>query len=283
MTRSTLSLGLAMFAAMTAVAITGAARAQDLPERIKTAKTVVVANVPNYPPMEFKDPKTATLTGLDIDLGEALAKKLGVAFKWEEIAFEQMVPSLTTGRADIILSGMSDLPARRETLDFVNYMKSGAQFYTTIDNKDAFKAPLDLCGKTVGASRRTSFPSEMEKWSKATCEAAGKEPLKIVGTEGSADARTQLKQKRLDAAVQGSETIPYLLQLEPNTYVSVGQPFTEVLQGIAFPKKETALRDAFAKAFKAMLDDGSYKAVLAKWQLEANAVPAVTINGEPVK
>jgi polar amino acid transport system substrate-binding protein len=264
-------------------AMTAASAAQELPERIKTAKTVVVANVPNYPPMEFKDPKTATLTGLDIDLGEALAKHLGVAFKWEEIAFEQMISSLTTGRADIILSGMSDLPARRETLDFVDYLKTGAQFYTTIDNKDAFKTPSDFCGKTVGASRRTSFPSEMENWSKATCVAAGKEPLKIVGTEGSADARTQLKQKRLDAAVQGSETLPYLLQLEPNTYVIVGEPFTALYQGIAFAKKETALRDAFAKAFKAMLDDGSYKAVLAKWQLEANVVPALMINGEPVK
>jgi polar amino acid transport system substrate-binding protein len=263
--------------------MTTAAGSQELPDRIKAAKTIVVANVPNYPPMEFKDPKTATLTGLDIDLGNELAKKLGVTFKWEEIAFEQMIPSLQTGRADIILSGMSDLPARRETLDFVNYLKSGAQFYTTIDNKDAFKTPADLCGKTVGASRRTSFPSEMEKWSKTACEAAGKPPLKIVGTEGSADARTQLKQKRLDAAVQGSETLPYLLQLEPNTYVIVGEPFTEVLQSIAFPKKETALRDAVAKAFKAMIEDGSYKAVLAKWQLESNAVASPSINGEPVK
>ena len=66
--------------------------------------------MPNYPPLEFKDPKTSTLTGLDIDLGNALAKKLGVDVKWEEISFEQMVTALTTGRADMILSGMSDLP-----------------------------------------------------------------------------------------------------------------------------------------------------------------------------
>jgi len=56
-----------------------------------------------------------------------------------------------------------------------------------------------------------------------------------------------------------------------------------VLQSIAFPKKETALRDAVAKAFKAMIEDGSYKAVLAKWQLESNAVASPSINGEPVK
>ena len=269
-------------AALASLAVTSAL-AQALPDRIKEAKAVVVANVPNYPPMEFKDPRTATLTGLDIDLGQALAKKLGVEFKFTEISFEQMVSSLTTGRADMILSGMTDTEARRDTLDFVDYLTTGAQFYTTADAKDTFKTPADLCGKTVGASRRTSFPGEMEKWSKANCEAAGKPALKIVGTEGSADARTQLKQKRLDAAVQGSETLPYLMSVEPNAYAIVGDPFTRQHQGMGFAKKDTALRDAVAAGLKAMIADGSYKAVLAKWNLEANAVSEVMINEVPVK
>lgn len=259
-----------------------AAHGQVLPDRIRDAKAVVVANVPNYPPMEFKDPKTATLTGLDIDLGRAIGQRLGVEFKFTEISFEQMVSSLTTGRADMILSGMTDTEARRETLDFVDYLTTGAQFYTTADNKDAFKATTDLCGKTVGASRRTSFPGEMEKWSKANCEGAGRPALKIVGTEGSADARTQLRQKRLDAAVQGSETLPYLMSVEPNAYAIVGEPFTRQYQGMAFAKKDTALRDAVGAALKGMIADGSYKAVLAKWGLEANAVTGLTINERPV-
>ena len=269
-------------AALASLAATSAL-AQALPDRIKEAKAIVVANVPNYPPMEFKDPRTATLTGLDIDLGQALAKKLGVEFKFTEISFEQMVSSLTTGRADMILSGMTDTEARRDTLDFVDYLTTGAQFYTTADNKDTFKTTADLCGKSVGASRRTSFPGEMEKWSKANCEAAGKPALKIVGTEGSADARTQLKQKRLDAAVQGSETLPYLMSVEPDAYAIVGDPFTRQHQGMGFAKKDTALRDAVAAALKAMIADGSYKAVLAKWNLEANAVSQVMINEVPVK
>ena len=272
-----------VYIAALASLVATSALAQDLPDRIKAAKAVIVANVPNYPPMEFKDPRTATLTGLDIDLGQALAKKLGVEFKFTEISFEQMVSSLTTGRADMILSGMTDTEARRDTLDFVDYLTTGAQFYTTADAKDTFKTPADLCGKTVGASRRTSFPGEMEKWSKANCEAAGKPALKIVGTEGSADARTQLKQKRLDAAVQGSETLPYLMSVEPNAYAIVGDPFTRQHQGMGFAKKDTALRDAVAAALKAMIADGSYKAVLAKWNLEANAVSEVMINEVPVK
>lgn len=261
------------------LASVSAASAQTLPARILDKKTIVVANVPNYPPLEFKDPKTGTLTGLDIDLGTALAKKLGVEIKWEEISFEGMIPALTTGRVDMILSGMSDLPARRETLDFVDYLASGAQFYTNADRKDEFKDLAALCGKKVGASRRTSFPAEMARWSKETCEDKGKPALEIVGTEGSADARTQLRQKRLDAAVQGSETLPYLMDQEKGVYTILGTPFTTVHQGMAFAKKDIELRDAVAKAFTDMLADGSYAAVLKKWELSEAKVDKLMING----
>ncbi|CAK7261237.1 MULTISPECIES: ABC transporter substrate-binding protein [unclassified Shinella] len=259
------------------------AHAQDLPEKYKTAGKLIVANTPNYPPMEYRDPATNELVGVDIDLGKALAKQLDTEIEWSEIGFEQMVSSLNTGRVDLVLSGMSDLPARRETMDFVDYMRSGAQFYTSAKRKDEFKTLTDFCGKTVGMSRRTSFPDEAAKWSAANCEANGKPALNIVGTEGSADARTQLKQGRLDGAVQGSETLPYLLTLEKDTYAIVGEPFTEVYQGIGFSKQTPELRDAIAGALKAIMASGEYKAIFEKYDLAGSTLDGVMINGEAAK
>lgn len=260
-----------------------AVQAEGLPDRIKSAGKVIVANQPNYPPMEYKDPATNTLMGVDIDLGVALAKQLGVKVEWADIGFEQMISSLETGRVDLIHSGMSDLPKRRDTLDFVDYMKSGAQFYTSAARAEEFKTPADFCGKTVGMSRRTSFPDETAKWSAANCEAKGLPAIKVVGTEGSADARAQLKQGRVDGAVQGSETLPYLMTLEKNTYAIVGEPITAVYQGIAFSKKDPALRDAYAGALKAIMASGEYKAVFAKHGLEGTMLDGIYINGEAVK
>lgn len=260
-----------------------AAQAEGLPDRIKTAGKVIVANQPNYPPMEYKDPATNTLMGVDIDLGLALAKQLGTAVEWADIGFEQMIASLETGRVDLIHSGMSDLPKRRDALDFVDYMKSGAQFYTSAARSQEFKTPTDFCGKTVGMSRRTSFPDETAKWSMANCEAKGLPAIKVVGTEGSADARAQLKQGRVDGAVQGSETLPYLMTLEKDTYALVGEPITAVYQGIAFSKKDPALRDAYAGALKALMASGEYKAIFAKHGLEGTMLDGIYINGATVK
>ncbi|MFD1880597.1 ABC transporter substrate-binding protein [Paracoccus pacificus] len=255
----------------------------ELPAKFAEKGKLVVANTPNYPPMEYRDPATNELMGVDIDLGAALAKQLGTEIEWSEIGFEQMVSSLNTGRVDLILSGMSDLPARRETMDFVDYMRSGAQFYTSTKNAAEIKEMTDFCGKKVGMSRRTSFPDEAAKWSAANCEANGKPALEIVGTEGSADARTQLKQGRLDGAVQGSETLPYLTELEPDTYVIIGEPFTEVYQGIGFSKQEPELRDAFAAALAELIKSGEYKAIFDKYKLAGSMVDAPLINGEAVK
>lgn len=265
------------------VAAAGTVQATELPERIKTAGKVVVANTPNYPPLEYKDPKTGELLGLDIDLGTALAKQLGLSVEWAEIGFEQMVSSLTTGRVDLIQSGMSDLPQRRESMNFLDYMQSGAQYYVSQSRSAEFTKLTDFCGKKVGMSRRTSFPDETAKWSAANCEAAGLPAIEVVGTEGSADARAQLKQGRIDAAVQGAETLPYLLNLEADTYVIVGEPFTIVYQGIAFAKTDDALLEAYKGAMKAIQGSGEYKTILAKYSLEHTALDGVYVNGEAAK
>ncbi len=256
------------------------AQAQALPDRIKTAGKIVIATQPNYAPIVYKDPATNTMTGFDYELGEAIAKELGVKAEWQETAFAQMLPSLQTGRVDMVMAGMSDLPARRETADFVNYLVSGAQFYTVTALAGAIKTPEDLCGKTVGASRSTNWPRQIGEWSDANCVAKGKPAINVVGTEGSIDARTQLKTQRLQGGVQGSETMSHNQKLEPNTYVALGKPFTRSLAGIPFPKTAEGgqLRDAVKGALERLQANGGYDALIAKYGLPDNALKPISVN-----
>ena len=256
------------------------AQAQALPDRIKSAGKIIVATQPNYPPIAFKDPATNKLAGFDIEVGEAIAKELGVTIEWQETAFAQMLPSLQTGRVDMVMAGMSDLPARRETVDFVDYIVSGAQYYTVTAFAGTIKTPEDLCGKSVGASRSTNWPRQIGEWSEANCVAKGKPAMIVVGTEGSVDARTQLKTQRLQGAVQGNETLPYFQQQEPNSFVVLGEAFTESLSGIPFAKTAEGgqLRDAVKAAIERLQQKGAYDQILAKYGLNANALKPVAVN-----
>lgn len=256
------------------------AQAQALPERIKTAGKIIIATQPNYAPIVYKDPATNTMTGFDYELGEAIAKELGVKAEWQETAFAQMLPSLHTGRVDMVMAGMSDLPARRETADFIDYMVSGAQFYTVTALAGSIKTPEDLCGKSVGASRSTNWPRQIGEWSEANCVAKGKPAINVVGTEGSVDARTQLKTQRLQGGVQGSETMSHFQKLEPNTYIPLGKPFTHSLAGIPFAKtaEGTQLRDAVKGALDRLQANGTYDALIQKYGLANNAIKPITLN-----
>jgi polar amino acid transport system substrate-binding protein len=250
--------------------------ATELPASIKSSGILRVAVVPNYPPLEYRDPATNELTGFDVDLARALATKLGIKPEWQETAFEQMLPALTTGRVDAIISGMTDLASRHATSGFVDYLRSGPQFIVLASRAGEFKDMPALCGKTVGASRRTSFPSQIEAWSQAHC---GSNPIKVIGTDGSADARTQLRQQRIDAAVQGNETIPYVMGQEPNTYLPVGEAFGGAqLTGIAIAKDDVVLQNAIASALDDVIADGTYRTLLDKWHLSAQAIEKASIN-----
>lgn len=260
------------------LAMAASAQSITLPEKIKSAGTIVVGIESTYPPMAYKDPKTNERIGVNIDLVEGIAKELGVKVKWEEMSFEQLMTSLTTGRIDMIGTAISDLPSRREKLTFVDYLVTGAQPFTTEAKKDSIKTEADLCGKTVGAPRTTNYYPIAQAWSEKNCVAAGKPAATVNGTAGATATRLDLKQGRLDAAVLGPEFVAHLMADEPNTYALAGEPLTRTLFGFAFNKSETALRDAVAAALTATMKSGAYKKTLQKFGLERQAMTDVKID-----
>ena len=270
MTRLSFFIG---FVAFVAFAI---AEAAELPEQVKQAGEVRLTVNSTYAPMEYRDPATDQLVGLDIDLANEIAKRLGVKIVWSETPFAELIPSLQTKRADFIISGISDRGSRRETADFVDYLTTGPQFFVLAES--AAQSAADLCGKRIGTTRSTSFPIEIEKWSKQNCEAGGKPAVQYVPGENSIDVRNQLKQGRIDAAVQGSETLPYAQSQEAGKYRIIGEPLSTGYQGIMFRKDDAALREAVTQHLAAMIADGSYKAILDKYGLGANAVPKPMLN-----
>jgi polar amino acid transport system substrate-binding protein len=267
---------LSFFAGFAVIAAVATTEAAELPDAIKQAGVLRLTVNSTYAPMEYHDPATNELVGLDIDLANEIAKRLGVKIVWSETPFAELIPSLQTRRADFIISGISDRASRRETADFIDYLTTGPQFFVLAES--AAKSAVDLCGQKVGTTRSTSFPVEIEKWSKQNCEASGKPAVQFVPGENSIDVRNQLKQGRIDAAVQGSETLPYAQAQEAGKYRIVGEPFSTGYQGIMFRKDDAALREVVTQHLAAMIADGSYKAILDKFGLGANAVPQPMMN-----
>jgi polar amino acid transport system substrate-binding protein len=267
---------------MLVVAALGAmsAHAADLPERIKKAGKLVIATQANYPPIAYKNPETGELQGLDIELGAAIARELGLKVEYQETSFAQVFSSLATGRVDIAMVAISDTAERQKVADFIDYMKTGPQFFTLQSHAARIKGIGDVCGTKVGASRNTNWPVQIAAWSSDNCVAKGKPAITVIGTEGSVDARTQLKTGRIDVAVQGSETLPYFQNMEANTYVLLGQPLFQQETGIPIAKTEPVLRAAVMTALQNLQRNGTYDKLLAKYKLQSSSMPAALNQGK---
>lgn len=253
------------------------AGATTLPERIEKTKVVKVAISPGYPPLETRDGNSGELVGFDIDLLAAIAGKLGVKLDYVVGTFETLVPALQTGRADMIMSGFYDRPARQQWFDFIDYLKAGAQFYSLANAKD-LKDIVDLCGKTITAGRGTSYPDVINKWSEQNCVGAGMQPITIIFDTDIGQQVTNVKTGRAAAGVLGLESVPTVMENNPGTFKALGNPLSAALMGMAFDKKDPQLRDAFMGAFTAVIADGQYDALIKKWKLDLSAYTDRTVN-----
>lgn len=267
----------------TVLATAGAAQQPiPLPDAVRQSGTVRVGIEATYPPMAYKDPATNERRGFNVDLVTEIAKVLGLTIQWEEMAFAQLIPALTTGRIDFSGSSMTDLPARRDRLSFVDYVSTGPQLFALATQSAGISQPTDLCGKSVATPRTTAYFPTLQAWSQANCVAQGRPAINVVGTEGATATRTDLRQNRVAAAVLGAEFVVYLSRQEPNTFVRIGQPIGRNLSGLAFPKDSTVLRDAVAAALNRLIENGTYMALLKKHGLEAQALERAEIDaGQP--
>ncbi|WP_327317782.1 ABC transporter substrate-binding protein [Streptomyces sp. NBC_01235] len=260
-----------------------------LPAAIQKAGVIKVGTNAEYAPMESVE--GGKIVGVDPDLAAALGKQLGVEFKFTSGAFDGLITAVNTGRYDIAMSSITDNKQRQEGLDdkgkklgegvdFVDYFTAGTAIYVKKGNPKGIKSIEDLCGQTVAVQRGTTYEEALQAQSK-TCTGGGKTAIKIESFDNDTEAQTRVKS---GGAVAGVNDYPVAVDLARkadggNTFEVVGEQYEAAPFGIVVDKKDTQLRDVLKEAVDAIIKDGSYQKVLAKWGAESGAIKASAING----
>ena len=254
------------------------AAAALLPESYKTDGIDVGSDIP-YAPMEFFEEDGVTVTGLDYDLSQLLAAKLGVEISFNKQAWDSIIPSLQDGQHDLILSGMNDTVERQAALDFVDYFKGGFAIVTAKGNPEGISSLTDLCGKTAVVQSKT-VQGDMLR----ALDCGDKGPVVLQEYPSDPDAVTALIADKGVADVMDAPIAAYAALQQPTKLelvVDAENPngYEPVFTGIGVLKSNTGLRDAIQAALNSAIADGSYQAVLDKWNLGSFAVTEATING----
>ena len=254
------------------LALASAASAQDIkaPDSVAKAGKIVFCSDISGPPLGFFDENNQAM-GSDIDLGKEIAKRLGVEAEFANTPFDGIIPALQAKHCDAILSQLFDKPARREVVDFVDYMYSSQALLVDKGNPKNIKSLEDLSGVKIAAENGTTIQSLVEEQNKKFAE-AGKAPADLVIFPKDTDALQALQIHQVDVYGTTLESAGYYILKAPDVFEVAGGPFAKILTGIATRKGETDMHDAIQKAYDAIKADGTHLAILKKWHMEADAL-----------
>lgn len=128
-------------------------------ESIKEKGKLVVGTASGYPPYEFIDITSANqdIVGIDMELAQAIADKLGVELEIQDMNFTSLISSIPTHKVDMAIAGISITEERKETMDFSEpYLEAEQKMLILSENADKYKTLEDFSGETVAAEKSTT-------------------------------------------------------------------------------------------------------------------------------
>ena len=197
-------------AAAALIGLTHAANADALDD-IKKAGKIRIAIDLGVPPYGMTDAQMQP-TGLDVEAAKALAKDWGLQFELVPTTGASRIPSLQTGKADLVISSLSYTAERAKVIDF---SLAYAVLRTVIAAPKSVnvKSLAELDGKTVGTVRGTTHDTQLTK--------EGPKGMKLVRYEDDATEGQAFLSGQVDIFSTAEMLVPQLDKKNPARQVEV--------------------------------------------------------------
>ncbi|TMB72645.1 MAG: glutamate ABC transporter substrate-binding protein [Chloroflexi bacterium] len=211
--------------------------------KLQTNGKIRVGTQEDNTPFSVKNPITSKWEGFDVDVARELAKAIfGSAadpdafIEYVPVVSATRIPSLTDGKADVIIKTFTITEERKQQIDFSDvYFITGQRILVKKDNT-TIKEAADLAGKTVCAQKGSTSEQNMTKATDGKAK-----PLLL---DSYPACLLALQQGQADA-VSTDETILFgLVKQDPNTKI-VGKPFSDEPYGIGMKKDSGGDRKGF--------------------------------------
>ena len=214
-----------------------------------------VATDLSLPPYGMMD-ATLQPTGSDVETGKQLAAALGVKYELVSTTASARIPTLQTGKADVIISSLAILPQRKEVLDFSDIY---SVLRTVVAGPKSVKVNTltDLNGKTVGLVRATTQDTFLTNNAKE---------VRIVRYEDEATAAQAYLSGQVDFVSTAEMSIPAIAQRTTTRQPEVKLVLTTSLLGIGMRKGEPRLLEETNRWVRANLANGNLNAIYKKYE-----------------
>ena len=222
--------------------------------RVKEAGVLKVGTEGTYSPFSYHDPKTNELVGYDVEVIDAVAKKLGVEAEYVETPWDAIFAGLTSQRFDVVANQVTRNEERQGLYGLSDTYTVSEGVIATRADDSSITSLADLKGKK-------SAQSLTSNWAQVAKDAGAD----VESVEGFTQAITLLKQKRVDATVNDNLAVLDYQKSTGDTSVKIAGKTGDVSEQVVATRKGSDLVAAINKALADLKADGTLKTISEKY------------------
>ena len=224
-------------------------------EKVEDAGTLIMATNAEFPPYEFHE--GGEIVGIDAEVAAAIAEKLGMGFQIEDMAFDSIIPAVTSGKASF---GMTVTEERLQNVDFSDSYATGVQVVivkegsaiATVDDLFA-EGANNLVGVQTGTTGDIYATGDIEDEGLGTIERFNK----------GADAVLALTQDKIDCVIIDNEPAKEFVAANEGLVI-LDTAYAEEDYAICFAK-DSELTEQVNGALKELIADGTVQSIIDKY------------------
>ncbi len=187
-------------------------------EKIKETGKIVIGLEGNWQPWSYHN-ESDELVGYDVEVGNAIAKELGVTAEFIEGPWDGLFAGLSSGRYDLVINGVDITEEReKEFLFSVPYAYTHTVLITSEDNT-SIASFEDLKGKTTANSIGSTYMEIGESFGASTN-----------GVDSLEETLTMVLYGRVDATINSDMSFADYMKINPNAKLKVVDTLDEVVE-----------------------------------------------------
>lgn len=223
-------------------------------EDVKKSGKLTIATSPDFPP--FESLEGDKVVGIEIDLLEMIAEKLGVELEINQMDFDSVLPGIQSGKFNVGVSGITVTEDRKKNADFTVPYFAAAQAIVVLKDSP-IKSKADLEGKKVSVQTGTTAE-----------EYCMKNGYDVSAFQANNDALSALTSGKVDAWVIDNETGIQMSETTNGKTVVLDEPMTTEPYSFAFKKGSTSLVDEINSYLEGWLKDGTVEKLFEKYNVK---------------
>ncbi len=234
------------------LSVAGANVAARTWDEIKADGKIVMASEGAYPPFNYF--QGSKLTGFEIEVGDAIAAKMGVKVEWKALGFDALLTGLRQDRWDLVIASFGITEERSKAVTFAqpHYCSGGVVVSKSAD----IRTVASLNGKTVAVQTGTTYFENIKK-------IPGIKEVRNLPQD--TDARAALQNGRVDVWVTDKFVAKAALDANSSAGLKIGDlVFVEKIAA-AVKKGNSSLAAAYNKALGEIMADGTFKTISEKY------------------